>query len=65
MCSLKERTANNLPILKGDAPRCGAEIIKASSNWLSLPVDDQSSRYTSESHHREMEKVVWWWYLMC
>ena len=40
-----------LPILKGDVPRCRAEIIQISSEGLSLPVDDQSSSCTSKSHY--------------
>lgn len=54
----------NLPIMKSDIPRCGAEVINVSGERLSLPVDDQSSRCSSKSHHRQIEDVVWWWYLI-
>lgn len=50
--------------MKSDIPRCGAEVIKVSGEGLSLPVDDQSSRCASKSHHRQMEDVVWWRYLI-
>lgn len=54
----------NLPIVKSDIPSCGAEVIRVCGEGLSLPVDQQSSRCASKSHHRQVEHVVWWWDLI-
>lgn len=54
----------NLPIMKSDIPSCGAEVIQVRGEGLSLPVDEQSSRCASTSHHRQVEDVVWWCYLI-
>lgn len=50
--------------MKSDIPRRGAEVVKISGEGLSLPVDDQSPRCASQSHHRQVEDVVWWRYLV-